>query len=238
MTTLDEFIASLRQYAGRHSFNPWQDYDERCDIGADAPAIRRRHLTDYLRRRLGTASYLFIAEAAGYQGCRFTGIAITCERMILNAHKQVNSSMILGYDGRRTSRTDCPFMTNEPQRRNGMNEPTDTYVWGALLDSGLSPDDVILWNIFPFHPHKDSPFTNRTPSDNELQAGLIYTQRLLTLCRPGIRIGAIGKKAAFMLKNSGLTAAVMRHPANGGAGLFRRQFAQWIEEKNAYDPHV
>lgn len=228
MTTVDEFIASLEQYAGEHTFNPWRDYDERCDISAAAPAIRRRQLADYLRRRLDRASYLFVAEAAGYQGCRFTGVAITCERMLLNAHKQVTSSMVLGYDGTRTSRPDCPFMTSGPQRRSGMNEPTDTYVWGALLDSGLQPDDVILWNIFPFHPHKDSPFTNRTPSDQELADGLAYTSALLTLCRPHIRIGAIGRKAASMLGARHPAAAVMRHPANGGASLFRRQFAQWV----------
>ena len=33
-----------------------------------------------------------------------------------------------------------------------------------------------------------------------------------------------------MLEEKGLAAAVMRHPANGGAGLFRQQFAQWISE--------
>ena len=35
-----------------------------------------------------------------------------------------------------------------------MNEPTDTYVWGAVVDNGLDPRDVLLWNIFPFHPYK------------------------------------------------------------------------------------
>ena len=153
--------------------------------------------------------------------------------MLLNAHKQVTSAMVLGYDGQRTSRPDCPFMTSNPQRRQGMNEPTDTYVWGAILDNGLSPDDVILWNIFPFHPHKDSPFSNRTPTDAELAMTLAYAQELLALCRPDILIGAIGRKSALMLEERGLAAAVMRHPANGGAGLFRQQFAQWISETPA-----
>ena len=228
MATIDEFITFLRQYREENVFNPWRDYDERCDIDSGAPATRCRYLADYLRRRVGKARYLFVAEAAGYQGCRFTGVAITCERMILNAHKQVTSAMVLGYDGNRTSRPDCAFMTSAPQRLRGMNEPTDTYVWGALLDNGLTPDDVILWNIFPFHPHKESPFSNRTPTDAELEAGLVYTERLLSLCRPDIRIGAIGRKAEQTLRARGLAAAIMRHPANGGAGLFRRQFSQWI----------
>jgi len=103
MSTIETFLSSLRQYEGDGVYNPWRDYDERCDCGPDAPLIRSRQLTDYLRRRIGHAKYLFVAEAAGYQGCRFTGVAITCERMLLNAHKQVTSAMVLGYDGQRTS---------------------------------------------------------------------------------------------------------------------------------------
>ena len=63
-----------------------------------------------------------------------------------------------------------------------MNEPTDTYVWGAIVDNGLDPRDVLLWNIFPFHPHKTSPFSNRTPTDSELADGLVYAKALLSYC--------------------------------------------------------
>ncbi len=226
--SITSFITALSQYSQPDVFNPWRDYAADCDISPEAPAIRRRQLHDYLQRRIKTARYLFIAEAAGYQGCRFTGIAMTCERMLLDAHKQITSAMILGYPGQRTSRPDCPYMTSRPQRLCGMNEPTDTYVWGAAIDNGLSPDDMILWNIFPFHPHKDSPFSNRTPTDEELSQGLRYAMHLTSLCRPDIQIGAIGRKSSQLLSEAGLSAVSMRHPANGGASLFRRQFAQWI----------
>lgn len=227
--SLSSFITSLQHYQSDTAFNPWQDYDAACDISPDAPAIRRQQLHDYLLPRLQRAHYLFVAEAAGYQGCRFTGIAITCERMLLDAHKEITSAMVLGQPGQRTSRPDCPLMTSRPQRLQGMNEPTDTYVWGAIVANGLNPQDVILWNIFPFHPHKDSPFSNRTPTDEEIAAGLTYTQQLLALCRPDIMLGAIGRKAETMLSQAGLTAVTMRHPANGGAGQFREQFAQWVQ---------
>ena len=36
-----------------------------------------------------------------------------------------------------------------------MNEPTDTYVWGAIVDNGLDPRDVLLWNIFPIPSPQD-----------------------------------------------------------------------------------
>lgn len=228
--TIDTFIHHLSQYTGTHVFNPWHDYDPQCDIGPQAPEIRRQQLHDYLQRRLATAQYVLVAEAAGYQGCRFTGIAITCERMLLNAHKQINSRMVLGYTGTRTSRPDCTYMTSNPQRLHGMNEPTDTYVWGAVIDNGLAPENVLLWNIFPFHPHKaSSPFSNRTPTDAEIMDGLMYTKELLSMCRPDIELGAVGRKSAQMLEKANITAMTMRHPANGGASLFRQQFAQWIK---------
>ena len=162
---MKNLIQSLCAYHEPDVFNPWSDYDEQCDIGPEAPDIRCRQLQDYLEPRLNRARILLIAEAAGYQGCRFTGIPITCERMLLDEHKQISSALILGRRGERTSRPDCTFMTSRPQQEKGMNEPTDTYVWGAIVDNGIDPQDVLLWNIFPFHPHKKSPFSNRTPSD-------------------------------------------------------------------------
>ena len=227
--TIEDFIHSLQTYTSPAVCNPWRDYDRTCDLGPQAPEIRRHQLQEYLAQRIGRARYLFVAEAAGYQGCRFTGIAITCERMLLGAHKQVTSAMVLGHMGQRTSRPDSPYMTSRPQREQGMNEPTDTYVWGAILDNGLDSRDVLLWNIFPFHPHKDSPFSNRTPTGEELAAGLSYTRQLLALCQQPLRIGAIGRKAAETLQAAGIPAAATRHPANGGASLFRKQFAELIK---------
>ncbi|WP_101912383.1 uracil-DNA glycosylase [Megasphaera vaginalis (ex Bordigoni et al. 2020)] len=228
--TITDFIDSLKTYHAPAVFNPWSDYDERCDSGPSAPQIRCRQLHDYLQLRLHVARYLLVAEAAGYQGCRFTGIAITCERMLLDRHDTVTGAAIIGRQGKRTSRPDCAFMTSRAQREKGMNEPTDTYVWGALAQNALAAETVILWNIFPFHPRKASPFTNRTPSDAELAAGLSYTRRLLALFPTTPHVGAIGRKAAETLQHAGIDAAVMRHPANGGASLFRKQFAAWVQE--------
>ena len=218
---MEELIDKLCAYHHPGVFNPWSEYDVSCDISPDAPAIRCQQLREYLAPRLTRASIVLIAEAAGYQGCRFTGIPITCERMLLDEHKQIHADVILGHRGQRTSRPDSAFMTSRPQREKGMNEPTDTYVWGAIVDNGLDPRDVLLWNIFPFHPHKTSPFSNRTPTDSELADGLVYAKALLSYCRPDIRLAAIGRKSAETLQNLKLPGH--RHhatPANGGASLF------------------
>ena len=149
--------------------------------------------------------------------------------MFLGLHKTIGAQSIIGVPGKRTSRPDSPYLTSTAQRRSGMNEPTDTYIWGAIVENGLDPQSVLLWNIYPFHPHKEGNlFSNRTPTNSELAAGLIYTQNLLALFCKNLHIAAIGRKSAETLNTAGIAAAAMRHPANGGARQFRRDFGEWL----------
>lgn len=160
-----QFVQSLLRWHGPDAFNPWADFDPDYDV-AYARSIRKAQLERYLTRRLGNARILLVAEACGYQGGRFTGVAMTCERMMLSLHPTVNARMVIGAPGRRTSRADSPFLPKEIQRRSGFNEPTDTVVWDACLSAGLAPEEFLLWNIFPFHPHqKGRMLTNRTPTE-------------------------------------------------------------------------
>ena len=175
---LTHFLTALSAYKGENVFNPWRDTDADYEVGR-AVSIRQEQLTDYLALRIGRAKILLIAEACGYQGGHFSGIAMTCERMLLNLHPKVTSRMILCREGTRTSRMDSPFITKAAQKEKGFNEPTDSVVWSACLEAGLAPDEFLLWNIFPFHPYKKGNLlTNRTPTDEELAIGLI---RLTTL---------------------------------------------------------
>jgi hypothetical protein len=111
-------------------------------------------------------------------------------------------------------------------RDDGFNEPTDTVVWSAIVEKGIDPYDTLLWNIFPFHPHKEgNPLTNRTPTEIEQELGWEYTKRLLELHR---ELGgdeplmlAVGQKSADTMGKFGLSAIGLRHPANGGANLYR-----------------
>ena len=218
--SVKNFISRLTEFQSPRVFNPWRDFHPDYEV-ENAVSIRQKQLSDYLSVRLHSAKLLLIAEACGYQGGHFTGIAMTCERMILNKHPVVGSTMILGKQGHRTSRPDSPYITKEKQKKDGFNEPTDTVVWSAFLEAGLRPDEFILWNIFPFHPYKDSNLlTNRTPTDEELQTGLGYTKALLKMTGP-LPVFAIGKKSETTLIDAGLTATCLRHPANGGANIFR-----------------
>ena len=226
---IDAFIKSLASYEGALTFNPWKDTDLRYEV-ENAPSIRKEQLHDYLSRRVGKAKLLLIAEACGYQGGHFTGIAMTCERMILNEHPAVNSLMILGKEGKRTSRKDSPMIAKPTQKEKGFNEPTDSVVWKACLDAGLSADEFILWNIYPFHPHKkDDLLSNRTPTDDELAIGLSYTKELLSLTG-SLPLLVIGKKSENTLLDAGFSVKGLRHPANGGANIFRNQLADFFRK--------
>lgn len=217
---ISSFIDTLSAYRRSCVFNPWGEEDAALDVPG-AAAVRRRQLSLYLARRIGRARIVFMAEACGYQGGRFSGIAMTCERMLLSRHPAVTAEMILGEAGTRTSWADSPLPLKETQRRCGFNEPTDTVVWGAAAEAGLLPEEFLLWNIFPFHPYqKGNPLTNRTPTEVELADGLSFAKIFLELAGT-VQIFAVGKKSEETLAAAGFNVIGLRHPANGGARQFR-----------------
>ncbi len=223
--TIQDFIDKLKAYQGELVFNPWRDFDTSCDIGAQAPVIRTENLKRYLELRKN-AHYLFIAEGLGYQGGHFSGIAITSERIILGNHPDVEQKSVLGdWNYQRTSDPESPLL-NRTQKLLGFNEPTDTVVWNALNKHGLAAMDVILWNIFPFHPYKDGKLlSNRTPSNAELDIGIEYAKMLLALV-PGMKVVAIGQKAANTLARYGVECEAVPHPSMGGANRFKAAVAE------------
>ena len=226
---ISSFLHDLSSYRRDCVFNPWGEEDAALDVPG-AAAIRRRQLLLYLARRIGRARILFMAEACGYQGGRFSGMAMTCERMLLSRHPSVTAEMILGETGTRTSRSDSPFPLKETQRKDGFNEPTDTVVWGAAAEAGLLPEEFLLWNIFPFHPHqKSAPLTNRTPTEAELSDGLLFAKSFLSMAGP-VKIFAVGKKSEEMLPAAGFDVIGLRHPANGGARQFREGLLEALKK--------
>ncbi|MDO4177741.1 MAG: uracil-DNA glycosylase [Phascolarctobacterium sp.] len=220
--TIVQFIKKLQGFHGENVFNPWSEFDTSCDIGEKAPVIRSENLQRYFELR-PRPKYLFIAEALGYQGGHFSGIAITSERILLGEHPDVNPQSVLGqWNYQRTSDVNSPLL-NKTQKAKGFNEPTDTVVWNAIASHGLANFDCVLWNIFPFHPHQaGNLLSNRTPNGEELDIGVEFAKDLLSMF-PGMKIIAIGANAAKTLKKYGLDCEEVRHPSMGGANKFREQ---------------
>lgn len=223
------FIDKLQAYHGELVFNPWCEYNTSCDIGMQAPLIRSANLKRYLELRQN-AHYLFVAEALGYQGGHFSGVAITSERILLGHHPDIRPESVLGeWQYQRTSDPGSSLLNNS-QKQKGFNEPTDTVVWNALNKHGLAAFDVILWNIFPFHPYKEGKLlSNRTPSAAELDIGIEYTRMLLEMV-PGMQVVTIGQKAAATLSRYGIACSAVPHPSMGGANRFKAAVAELFGE--------
>lgn len=217
---LDTLLGTLKNTPDGAFFNPWYDRDKQHDSDADAPSIRKQQLWSYLADRRHSARYLFVAEALGYQGGHFTGIAMTSERILLGHHLKPHG---IPPDG--AFRSLEPRRTSRPEIiRKGFSEPTATIMWKALYRLGLDPFEAVLWNALAWHPFDPGKgmLSNRTPTEDELDAGIPALKAFFELF-PGAEVIAVGKKSEHCLQRLKVDFIGVRHPANGGATKFRRQ---------------
>jgi uracil-DNA glycosylase len=187
--------------AGRSGlFNPWKD---RCphDAEGNGPEARLQRLALHLDCE---PEFILTGEAPGYQGCRYSGIAFTSERL-------------LGEGA-------IPRIAALPERlstrRLPFSEPSATIVWKTLYRLGIA-ERTILWNAMQLHPHRrDELWSNRTPTPEEIGLGE-PALRMLIEAFPKAKVVAVGKKAEGLLGDMGIkVAGAVRHPANGGATEF------------------
>ena len=246
---LDQFLRVLKGSPSGAVFNPWWEADNENDLGRNAPGIRRKQLRAYLRERLGKAKLAIIGEALGYRGGHFTGIPMTSERLLLGKQKAAVAALCLprrscakagerrnlhGDSGRRPPLqilSDLkPRRTSKPETSpHGFSEPTATIVWDALLKLDLRPTEFVLWNAFPWHSFdpRHGILSNRMPNKSERAASLSVLKIFLELF-PCDQLVALGKIATAQLEQLGAVAHGIRHPASGGAKLFRQQIAKTV----------
>ena len=241
----DNFLRLLKKSPSGAVFNPWWEVDEQNDAGRNAPAIRRKQLRAYLEKRLRKAKFAIIGEAVGYRGGHFSGIPMTSERILLGKQEDVVAAL----DERRILRGKLrdggrrpplqiiagikPRRTSKPQKcPDGFSEPTATIVWSALLRLGLKPDHFVLWNAFPWHSFdpRRGLLSNRTPNKSEQAAGLPLLKAFLKLFLCD-QVVALGKIAAAQLEEFGVSTRCVRHPASGGARLFRAQITEILKRQ-------
>jgi uracil-DNA glycosylase len=91
------------------------------------------------------------------------------------------------------------------------------------------PDEFVLWNAFPWHSFdpRRGLLSNRMPNKFERAAGLLVLKAFLELF-PCDQVVALGKIAAAQFEQLGLRTPCVRHPASGGAKLFRHQIARIV----------
>ena len=228
---VDKFVDLLQEHRSNGLVgNPWADCDRDFDIDGRAPRHRSNHLRAYLNARLNTAEALLIAEAPGYQGAKFSGIPMTCERTLLGHRPWVSRGDVFdeAIERHRTSRP--PEASSQAVRRSGFCEPTAAYVWRGMADRPGLSKKIVLWNLFGFHPHETkSTLTNRTPTDTEIRSNCHVLEAFLRLFpdRPILSIGNISKE--YLKKWGHPCKLSTRHPANGGGAVFRENFAEFLK---------
>jgi uracil-DNA glycosylase len=198
-------IEWLRAYpANDRVFNQYRDVNTELDQPQGAES-RCRNLHCYLDS-FADARFLLVGEAAGYAGCRFSGVPFTSE-----AHfcRQRPLPWTVGKPLLRTSLRQTPWV----ERSAGV-------VWQALQNR----NDCLLWNAFPWHPMgPGGPLTNRPPG-RDLDEGAEGLRLLLALF-PNARSYAIGRVAQRALASIGVAAPYIRHPSHGGQQRFLRAMA-------------
>ena len=200
----DTLLRALTDYpTGAGTFNQYADTDPGLDR-PDGAAARRHNLESYLDA-FADARYVLVGEAAGYAGCRFSGIPFTCEA-------QLSGPDALSWtQGRVLSRSGCSAV---PWR-----ERSAKMVWETLGERR----DCLLWNAFPWHPFGPSGSLSNRPPGADVKDGLGALECLLALY-PEARPVAVGRVAERALAALGHEAIYIRHPSRGG----KRKFVEGI----------
>lgn len=196
-------------------FNPWgeadpMDLNNAQGVCLCGPEGRQRRLLQHFNC---APAFLLVGEAPGYQGAHFSGVAFTSEKMLMAGQVPRVSE---------TSRL--------TDRKLPWSEPSATVMWDALQTHKLA-DRVVMWNAFAWHPFEpNQPLSNRTPSREELEAGLPVLRAVLSHF-DGVPVITVGKKAeeAMAALKVGVCAA-LRHPSMGGANVFRRGLQELINK--------
>lgn len=194
------FVAQLAEIRLPAVFNP---YIDRCEVHdrADGPKRRRQNLELFLEAALDSkVQTIWIARDLGYRGGRRTGVPLTDE-----VHLSQVGRLLGGLDLKRATRG--PVVA----------ERTAAVVWKVL--SHLE-EPVVLWNVFPFHPHEPSDqFSNRCHTREERVISLPILQMLIDMIQPR-QLVAIGRDAQLALKDLKTPVAQVRHPSYGGQTEF------------------
>lgn len=181
-------------------FNPWRD---RCTVHDRRDAAERRR--DNFERLLTAAldaqvETIWIARDLGYRGGRRTGVPLTDEVHLDRA------SVLMG-----------GIALERATQGPAVAERTAAIVW-RVLDEIAQP--VMLWNVFPFHPHDaGDPMSNRCHTRSERAATWPLLQALIDMLQPR-QIIAIGRDAHMALGELGVPTAAVRHPSYGGQREF------------------
>ncbi len=204
MNKFDEFLRQLAEVTlPANCFNPYATQSITLN---SFNQIRHHNLRLYLQQMARLApKTLLVGEAPGYRGCRLTGIPFVSPAILKTG---IKSHHLFGEEN---------GFQSAPEWTNIQHEASSTMVWRGIEGATTLP---LLWNAFPFHPHKSqNQQSNRTPTGRELALGRPFLNRLLKLFRITAVI-AVGNKADDALSRWHVPHRKIRHPSHGGKAKF------------------
>ena len=200
MATVNKFVKQLSGVNMPNVFNPYRDICEIHDK-KNAASLRRKNLGACLESvRKNGVKTIWVARDLGHRGGRRTGIPLTDEAN-LNAAREMFGSAPL------SRATVGPTIA----------EQTAATIWQSMSEVR---EPVMLWNVFPFHPHEPSEsLSNRCHTSKErLETWPIFLD-LIDLLRP-TKLIAIGNDAEKALRGLSVATEKVRHPSYGGKNEF------------------
>lgn len=139
---------------------------------------------------------LFVDLSPGYKNCVITGIPLTNEFILFN--NQISSPLFGFRNG---------YKENLPNKK-----ATDLSTALFWTDLNIIDRTPLLWNCYPFHCHlKNDPQSNRHPTEDEIQTGMVFLLNLLEIFRPR-KIFAIGRTVSEILSMRNIRNTQLEHP--------------------------
>jgi hypothetical protein len=203
---LESLFELLTAYRGDGAFNQYRDVHPQLDR-LDGAAARCHNLRCYLET-FADARFVLVGEAAGYAGCRFSGIPFTCEAQLVGLERL---GWALGLDGQFARSSTAETLWVERSAR---------IVWETLGKRM----DCVLWNAFPWHPYGEMDLLSNRPPGRDLYDGLDALRCFLSLFATARPI-AVGRVAQQALAAIDVQALYIRHPSHGG----KRRFMEGVE---------
>ena len=194
----EKFLRRLSAYSSTeivHNF-----YRGRSQAAQRARQNLTAWLQDLERRR---PAWAMVGEAPGYKGGALTGLPFSSEYLLHAGVSLSSGEQIWGQ----------PYVIQ--QRQPPQKEATARMIWEVLALYGEVP---LLWNAFPFHPHRaGEPQSNRRPSAAEQREGLIFLTLLLKMYEIQTVV-AVGQVAHTLCERhlTQMQVYKVRHPSFGG----------------------
>lgn len=188
-------------------FNPYNDRADAFDV-PHAIQARRQNFKNYLACYKQRPRIFLLAEAPGPWGCRFSGVPLVSESMLVDPGFPIH--------GEATSLSESPH-----------TEYTAKIYWRVL---GPYFPQFFTWNSVPFHPYKpDKPMSIRNPGNREV---MVYTEtlkKIVDVLQPE-KVLSIGRKAEYAFSKIEVPCTYIRHPSQGGAKKFEAGILEVLEE--------